>query len=116
MVIDAGSLDLRIAIQRRDSDRGLTGEQSNEWHTVATVWAAVTPLTAKEMEMSNRFTSKVDGKITIRFNRQFASTQAVSGCRAVDVVDRRVFDLHGVINRQREGALDIFVSEVPMAR
>ncbi len=49
MAIDPGRMRHRITFQRRTEDRDQLGGDTGEWEDVKTVWAAVTPLSAKEV-------------------------------------------------------------------
>lgn len=75
-MIDSGKLRHRVRIERleylTDSNGDVvqdsaTGATSQEWTEVATVWAAIEPLSAREFVQSQATQSQVVARITIRF-------------------------------------------------
>ena len=64
----AGKLRHRIEIQdyteTQDSD---TGEMVKSWGTLAVVWGAIEPLSAKEFSAAQAEQSKVSLRVTIRY-------------------------------------------------
>lgn len=76
MSIEAGRLRHRVRIEQleyqRDSHGEViqdpqTGETSQEWTEVATVWAAIEPLSAREFIQSQAIQSQVTARIIIRY-------------------------------------------------
>lgn len=73
MAISAGTLRHRVELQRRVLDSNgdplidSNGEQVVEWETIATVWAAIAPLSAREFVASQKVDSQVTTRITIRY-------------------------------------------------
>jgi len=76
MSIEAGRLRHRIRIERyeylRDShgevvQNPITGEVSQAWGEVATVWAAIEPLSAREFIQSQATQSQITARIVIRY-------------------------------------------------
>lgn len=76
MSIEAGRLRHRIRIERyeylRDShgevvQNPITGEVSQAWVEVATVWAAIEPLSAREFIQSQATQSQITARIVIRY-------------------------------------------------
>lgn len=76
MSVDAGSLRHRVRIERYDyllDSNGETiqdpetGEVSRAWTEVATVWAAIEPLSAREFIQSQATQSQVTARIVIRY-------------------------------------------------
>lgn len=75
MSLEAGRLRHRVRIEKfdyvRDSQGEViqdpeTGEVSQEWVEVATVWAAIEPLSAKEFIQSAATQARVDARIVMR--------------------------------------------------
>ena len=75
-MIDSGKLRHRVRIERleylTDSNGDVvqdsaTGATSQEWTEVATVWASIEPLSAREFVQSQATQSQVVARITIRF-------------------------------------------------
>lgn len=76
MSIEAGRLRHRVRIEEltylRDSNGEViqdpnTGETREEWAEVATVWAAIEPLSAREFIQSQAIQSQVTTRIVIRY-------------------------------------------------
>jgi SPP1 family predicted phage head-tail adaptor len=75
MSIEAGRLRHRVRLERYDyllDSNGnvvqdpTTGETPREWQEVATVWAAVEPVSGREFIMSQAIQSQVTARLTIR--------------------------------------------------
>lgn len=68
MSIDAGGLRHRVTIQERlNTQDPQTGENTYSWEDVATVWAKVEPLSAREFIQSQATQSQVVARITVRY-------------------------------------------------
>lgn len=68
MSIDAGGLRHRVTIQERlNTQDPQTGENTYSWEDVATVWAKVEPLSAREFIQSQTTQSQVVARITVRY-------------------------------------------------
>lgn len=76
MSIEAGRLRHRVRIESYDDVRDssgeviqdeVTGAVSQEWVEVATVWAAIEPLSAREFLQSQSMQSQITARITIRY-------------------------------------------------
>lgn len=88
--LDAGKLRHRVTIQRPltvpDSDGGMT----TQWEDVATVWASIEPLSAREYMRASTLQSKVTARIIIRYRPGIeASMRVLHGAD--------VYDIHGVL-------------------
>lgn len=75
-MIDSGRLRHRVRIERlvalTDSNGDalqdpVTGELLRTWQTIATVWAAIEPLSAREFVQSRTEQSEISTRITIRW-------------------------------------------------
>lgn len=67
MPINAGKLRHRVTIQApTHTQDSTTGETAVTWADVATVWAAVEPLSVKEYLQSQADQSEVSARVTIR--------------------------------------------------
>lgn len=68
MPLEAGKLRHRVVIQSpvatQDQD---TGEALITWSDIATVWAEIAPISAREFVASDREDSKITTRITIRY-------------------------------------------------
>ena len=56
----------RVAIQRATEAQGATGEITKTWATLATVWAAVEPLSGREFFQAQQVQAEVSHKVTMR--------------------------------------------------
>lgn len=70
MALASGKLRHRVEIQNpvevQDQD---TGAMEVTWVTIATVWAAIEPVSAREFVASESETSKVVARVTIRYRK-----------------------------------------------
>jgi len=75
-MIEAGKLRHRIRIEsldylldsQGDADQDpVTGEIKQHWVEIATVWAAIEPLSAREFIRSKALQSEITARITIRY-------------------------------------------------
>lgn len=110
MSIEAGRLRHRVRIEEltylRDSNGEViqdqnTGETRQEWAEVATVWAAVEPLSAREFIQSQAIQSQVTTRIVIRYRDGLQA-----GMRAVHVRTGRadmIYNIHGILSDQDSG-------------
>lgn len=86
MAFHAGNLRHRVTIERytflQDSagdpiQDPVTGELRREWTTMATVWAEIAPLSAREFIASGASTSEVSARITLRWQSTFLPTDRI---------------------------------------
>lgn len=91
-MIAAGLLRHRVTLQRKvaTSQNPQTGAPVYEWLDIATVWAEVAPLSAREFVASQAMPSQVTTRMTIRYRDDVDSQ-----CRAIH--RGKVFDIHGVL-------------------
>lgn len=66
-MIDAGRLAHRITIQSFGVTRNSIGEEVRTWSDVATVWAEIRPLSARELINAKAAMAQVTTRITIRY-------------------------------------------------
>lgn len=66
--IEAGRLRHRVTIQSQTQTQNpLTGELTVTWTDVATVWAAVEPISAREFVAAQEPNARVTTRVTIRY-------------------------------------------------
>lgn len=66
--IEAGRLRHRVTIQRQtQTQNAQTGELTVAWTDVATVWAAVEPISAREFIAAQEPNAKITARVTIRY-------------------------------------------------
>lgn len=74
----AGDFRHRIVIQHRvDQQDPASGEVTNRWEPYATVWAAVSPLSARDLIAAQAGQSEASGRITIRYRPGVLSTMRI---------------------------------------
>ena len=74
----AGDLRHRIVIQHHvEQQDSATGEVTMEWEAYATVWAAVEPLSARDLIAAQAGQSEASGRITIRYRPGVLSTMRI---------------------------------------
>lgn len=67
MSLPAGKLRHRVLIQQQVTTKDEDGVQTTTWVNVATVWASVEPLSAREFIQSGQTQSAVAARITMRY-------------------------------------------------
>jgi SPP1 family predicted phage head-tail adaptor len=94
--MDAGKLRHRVALQyQAQSQDADTGEITVSWQTLATVWAAIEPLSTREFIQSQAVQSEVTTRITIR-----KRNDVTAACRAVHMVNGvagKVYNILGAL-------------------
>ena len=66
--MQAGKLRHRVQLQQKEQTQNpQTGAMVDTWNTVATVWASVEPLSAREFIAAGASQSSVTTRITIRY-------------------------------------------------
>lgn len=95
--VEAGRLRHRVTIQRQTQTQNpLTGELTVAWTDVATVWAAVEPISAREFVTSQEPNARVTTRVTIRY---------LDGIQpSMRLIHRgRRFNIHGVLEDMDSG-------------
>ncbi|ENM0054915.1 phage head closure protein [Stenotrophomonas maltophilia] len=67
MSLPAGRLRHRVLIQQQVTTKDSDGVEQTAWVDVATVWASVEPLSAREFIQSGQTQSAVTARITMRY-------------------------------------------------
>lgn len=65
--VASGTLRHRVLIQQQVTTRDSDGIEQTAWVDVATVWASVEPLSAREFIQSGKTQSAVTARITMRY-------------------------------------------------
>lgn len=68
-MLDSGSLDRLVRIERRERDEDELGQPLDRWVPIATVWANVRMLTGKETIRADAVVGEASASIRIRFRR-----------------------------------------------
>lgn len=74
----AGDLKKRITFVREQRAPDGYGGMTTTWVTVATVWAAVWPMSAKELVAGQQVKGEITHKIRIRFRRDITTAMRIT--------------------------------------
>ena len=105
MALEAGKLRYRVRIDRYDYVRDSageivqdpsTGETARQWLQVATVWAAIEPLSVREFITSQSMQSQVTARATIRYRADVDAT-----CRLIH--RGKFYNIAGVLADKESG-------------
>lgn len=118
MSLEAGRLRHRVRIEQLENlldsngeaiqDEN-TGEVARAWVEVATVWAAVEPLSAREFIQSQATQSQISARIVIRFREGLnAAMRLVHVRRSMPDV---IYNIHGFL-ADKESGLEYFTIPV----
>lgn len=102
MNLKAGPLRHRIRLDRPTYVQNTTtGEQTLTWVVVATVWARIEPLSAREFIAAQANQSEITARIVIRYR-----SDVLPSWRAVHMVNGvagKVYNIHGVLADPESG-------------
>lgn len=77
MSIEAGKLRHRVILQAFVSGRDSDGVLTEQWTTVAEVWASVEPLSAREFVAAAATQARVTARIVIRYRPEVVPTMRI---------------------------------------
>jgi SPP1 family predicted phage head-tail adaptor len=84
--VAAGRLRHRVRIDQQVVHANSFGEQDVAWEAVATVWAAIEPVSGRELLLADQVQSKVNTRIIIRARSSIlASMRAVHGSTVYNI-------------------------------
>ena len=93
----AGTLRHRVTLQRKTQTQNpLTGAMVTTWVPVATVWAAVEPLSAREFLSAQAVQSDVSVRITVRYRPGITAAMRL-------LHDGKVYNITGVLADKTSG-------------
>lgn len=110
MTLAAGRLRHRILIERYvlavDSNGDVvqdpnTGETTGTWQELATVWAAIEPLSAREFLAAQATQSQVTARIVIRHRNDIDASMRL--VHMVSGVRGKMFNIHGLLSDADSG-------------
>ena len=109
-MIDAGKLRHRVALQRYAGGADSYGDPlygtGASWETVATVWAAIDPVSGREFYAAEQAQSAVTHKIRLQYYPGVSAAWRVA-------LGRRVFRIQSVIDwEERRESLLLMAQEV----
>lgn len=76
------------------------GGQVENWPVLATVWAIVEPTAGREIYINGQLQSRVDAKITIRYQADLSDT--TEGAKGRVVLGSRIYNVRAVRNLHRD--------------
>ena len=101
----SGDLRHRIVLEQPIRSKNTIGEQIDTFTTVATVWAAVEPLTGTWLFQAQQADSKVSGRVRIRYREDIKPTWRI-------LFDGRYLSIVSILNPdERKKELIIMYSE-----
>jgi SPP1 family predicted phage head-tail adaptor len=95
-LVRSGDLNRRVTLQQRSTSQDSFGERSQTWLDVMTVWAAIEPLSGRELELAQKLSSEVTHRLTVRYQSSLTDTRAVAGMRAL--YKSRIFNIQAAMN------------------
>ena len=99
----AGQLNRRITLQSPVTTLDAYGVPTPGWTNVMTVWAAIEPLSGRELVNAQRIVSEISHQITMRYSSALADTRVVAGYRAL--YKGRIFNIHAAMNEDESNVL-----------
>ena len=106
----SGDLRHRVTIQSRSTSQDSFGQELTTWSDVATVWAAVVPLTGRELLAAAAINAELTHTVTIRYQAQFANPIAMAKMRIQ--YGTRLFNIQSSIDQnERHILIDLGCAE-----
>ena len=90
----------RVTIQQPQETPDDAGGRSVEWVSAGTVWAIVEPMSGREIYASSKLQSRVDARITIRYQSELADTTTAAKRRLL--YGGRVYNIAAIMNRDTD--------------
>ena len=100
-----GRMRYRIELQNFITTTDADGFAIEEWITLHTVWADITPVSGKEYLSSNQITAEVTSKIYIRSLKGLKTTMRIK-------CGERFFNIQSILTDERSGMITIMAKEV----
>jgi len=100
-----GELSKRVTIQQRTTTLSASGAQSTTWADVQAVWAAIVPMSGRELLAAQSVRSEVTHQVTIRYRRGITTSMRLS-------YGSRFFNIHAIMDDlERHRQLTVMCSE-----
>lgn len=90
------SAKARISIQSAAVVESPSGGRSETWSDAFVVWAVVEPMTGREIYVNSQLQSRVDARMTIRYQSALADTTIAAKYRVLN--GTRVYNIKAVRN------------------
>lgn len=107
-VLSASQLQHRVRIQRPTMVKDTLGAPTQSWVDVATLWADIAPISAREARIAERIAAEVSHQITVRYQPIFADPTIVAQMRVL--FKGRVFAIHGALNEDQANVAVILLA------
>ena len=75
-MLNAGKLNRRITLQQPGGTRDAVGERATTWTDVASVWAAVQPLSTSQLAAAAQLQTDASIRVTLRWSPAVAAVAA----------------------------------------
>lgn len=96
----AGRLSRRVTLQSRVETQGSTGEVTWTWADVATVWAAIEPISGREYFSAQQVQSSTDTRIRIRYRHGVTSKMRVAYEEPGSPMYTRYYEINSIVHFQ----------------
>lgn len=104
--MQAGKLRHRAELQNMATGQDGYGEETQNYATFATVWAAIEPLQGRELEFAQQISAETNHKVTIRYNSEVKATSRI-------IFGQRTLEVTTVINpKERNRELILMCKEI----
>ena len=108
--VPAGMLIHRLALQRATTAVDELGAPARSWVPVKTVWASISPISARHLVIAQRISAEITHQITVRYQTLFSDLRYLPNFRGLH--GGRIFKIHGGINEDEENVLiTLYASE-----
>ena len=85
--MQSGRLNRRVTLQRKTAATDAYGAEVASWTDVATVWAAIEPLTGREFFASRQINAEITTRVVIRYLTGIVpAMRIVHGTRLYDIL------------------------------
>lgn len=112
MAIRAGTLDFKIALQRKTDSYSSTGEPIETWSVLAERWAELRPVTGDERNASEQWIAREQTRFTVRWSADIDDLSPLDQviCPAADagnspISSRSIYDIISVFEEGRHEKL-----------
>jgi len=98
--MDASKMDRRIRIEQYTQAQDDYGEPIETWAVLDTVWAEVSPLSARELFLAQQVSAQADTRFRIRHRTDLTRTMRI-------VYDGATYDIYSIQEIGRREGLEI---------
>ncbi len=92
-VIDAGSFNRQLSVENKIEIADGCGGFSRQFQAICTVWAKVSPASARRLERADNAVLQITHIVTLRFNKNIETgSRVVTGSRKFLVLSKRDLD------------------------